>query len=101
MMVVSEKSHLNLSDYIQCLFTERFEFNKKRIISSEEMRNSGNYNYDNAHSFFGKHFQYKPLYWYNCFCKVHHVYSKLLFFLNYDDELYKYSKKGASLKKDF
>ena len=33
---------------------KRFEFNKKRIISSERMRKSGNYIHDYAHSFFGK-----------------------------------------------
>ena len=29
---------------------------KIEIISSEKMRNSGNYNYDYAHSFFGNNF---------------------------------------------
>ena len=29
---------------------------KKGIVSSENMKNTGNYNYDNAHSFFGKDF---------------------------------------------
>ena len=69
-------SHQNLSDYIQLLFKKRFKFNKKRIISSEKMRNSGNYYpnyaqlffenifipsrltviYNYAHSFFGEDF---------------------------------------------
>ena len=38
---------------------------KKKIISSEKMKNSGNYINDYAHSFFGKDFQSKPLYSYN------------------------------------
>ena len=33
-----------------------FNLIRKGIISSEKMRNSGNYNYDYAHSFFGKDF---------------------------------------------
>ena len=41
------------------------------IISSEKMRNSGNYNYDYHHSFFGKDFQSKLLYWY----KYIHIYK--------------------------
>ena len=54
-MIVSEKSHQNLSDKIyQFLFKKKFELNKKGIISSEKKRNSGNYNYYYAHSFFGK-----------------------------------------------
>ena len=36
---------------------------KKGIISIEKMVNSGNYNNDYAHSFFGKDFSSKPLYW--------------------------------------
>ena len=56
-MIVSEKSHQNLSGYIQFLFKKIFEFNKKEgIISSEKVRNSGNYNCDHTHSFFGKDF---------------------------------------------
>ena len=55
-MIVSEKSYQNISDYIQFLLKERFEFIKKGIISSEKMRNSSKYNYDYAHSFFGKDF---------------------------------------------
>ena len=35
---------------------------KNGIVLSEKIRNSGNYNY--AHSFFGKDFQSKPLYWF-------------------------------------
>ena len=61
-MIVSEKSYQNLSDYIQFLFIRKFEYNKKGIISSEKMRNSGIYNNDYAHSFFGKDFQSKLLY---------------------------------------
>ena len=38
------------------LYNKRFEFNRKRIISSEKMKNSGNYNYDCTHSIFGKDF---------------------------------------------
>ena len=55
-MIVSEKLHQNLSDIIQFLFQKTFEFNRKKIISIEQIRNSGNYIYDNAHSFFGKDF---------------------------------------------
>ena len=36
---------------------------RKEIISGEKIRNSGNYTNDNAHSFFGKDFKYKPLHW--------------------------------------
>ena len=51
-MIVSGKS-----DFTQFLFKKRFEFiKKKRFISREKMRNSGTYNYDYAHSFFGKIF---------------------------------------------
>ena len=45
-MIVSLKSHQHLSDYIQFSFKEKFEFNKKSIISGEKIRNSGNYTYD-------------------------------------------------------
>ena len=55
-MIISEKPYQNLSEYIQFLFKKIFELNKKGIISGEKMRNSGNYNYDYAHSFFGKDF---------------------------------------------
>ena len=55
-MIVSEKSHQDLSDYIQFLFKKIVKFNKKRIIFSEKVRNLGNYNYDYAHSFFGNYF---------------------------------------------
>ena len=53
---LSEKSHQNPSDYIH--FYSKYYLNliKKWIVSSEKMRNSGNYNYDYAHSFFGKNF---------------------------------------------
>ena len=55
-MIASEKSHQNQSDYSQFLFEKRFEVNKKHIFSSEKMRNSGNFIYDYAHSFFREHF---------------------------------------------
>ena len=42
-MIVSEKSHKILSDYIKFLFKKIFEVNKRGIISSEKMKNSGNY----------------------------------------------------------
>ena len=35
-MIISEKSHQNLSDYNQFLFKKRFEFDKKQIFSSEK-----------------------------------------------------------------
>ena len=44
-MIVSEKSHQNLSEYIQFLINKHLYSIKKRTISSEKMRNSGNYNY--------------------------------------------------------
>ena len=42
--------------YIQFIFKERFKVNKVTDFSGEKMRNSGNFNYDYAHSFFGKKF---------------------------------------------
>ena len=54
-MIISKKSHPNLSDYIQLLI-KKIEFNKKKIISSENLRNSGNYNYDYVHPFFENEF---------------------------------------------
>ena len=57
MMFVSEKSHQNLSDFIQFLFKRRFELNKKKgIISSEKIINSGHNTYNYNHSFFEKDF---------------------------------------------
>ena len=44
-------------------FKKRFEVNKKQILSSEKIRNSGNCFYDYAHSFFGEHFESNALYW--------------------------------------
>ena len=61
-MILSEKTHQNLSEYSQFLFKKKLNLVKKDIISSEKIRNSGNYNYDYAHSFFGKDFKSKPLY---------------------------------------
>ena len=55
-MILSEKSHKNISDYIQFLIKNIFEVNKKWIISSEKIRNSGNNIYDYAHSFDGEDF---------------------------------------------
>ena len=55
-MIASEKSHQNLSDYNQFLFKNRFEANKKQIISSKKMINSGNCVYNYAHLFFGYDF---------------------------------------------
>ena len=52
-MILSEKPHQNLSEYIHFF---KMEFSKKEVISSEQIRNSGNYNYDYAHSLFGKDF---------------------------------------------
>ena len=48
-MIVSEKSYQNLSDYIQF---KKMNLMTKGISSGEKIRNSGNYNYDYAHSFF-------------------------------------------------
>ena len=55
-MIVSEKSHQNLSDYIQFLVQKDLNLFKNEIISCEKMRNTGNYIYDYTHSFFGKDF---------------------------------------------
>ena len=56
-MIASEKSHQNLSDYIQFLLKIKdLNLIKEGIISTEKMRNSGNYVYDYAHSLFGKDF---------------------------------------------
>ena len=51
-MILTEKLHQGLSDYIQFLFLKKFILIKKQIISSEKIR----YMYDYAHSFFGKDF---------------------------------------------
>ena len=53
-----EIPHQYISDYVQFLFKKIFELNKKGMISSEKIRNSGENNseihiYDYAHSFFG------------------------------------------------
>ena len=46
LMIVSEKSHKNLSVYIQFLFLKDFKFDKrKRLFLVKKMRNSGNYSY--------------------------------------------------------
>ena len=55
-MIVSAKWHQNQSDYIQFLSNKMLNLTIKDIISSEKIRNSGNYNYDYAHSFLGKDF---------------------------------------------
>ena len=36
-MIVSEKLHQNLRDYILFLFKKTFDFNKKKIISREKL----------------------------------------------------------------
>ena len=55
-MIVSKKSHQNLSDYIQILFKKYFNLIKDGIISSEKVKNPASYNYDYAHLVFGKDF---------------------------------------------
>ena len=55
-MIASEKGHENLSDYNQILFRQRIEVNKKQIFSGKKIKNSGNGNYDYAHSCFGEDF---------------------------------------------
>ena len=52
-MIVSEKSLQNLPEYIQFLLT-KVNLMKKGIISWDKMRNSGYYDHDYTHSFFGK-----------------------------------------------
>ena len=54
-MIASEKSHQNLSEYNHSQ-EKWFQVNKKQILSSEIMINSGNCIYDYAHSFLGKVF---------------------------------------------
>ena len=54
LMIISEKSYQNLSDNIQFYSKTYLSLMKKKHISSDKMRNSGNYIYDYAHSFFGK-----------------------------------------------
>ena len=56
MMIVSEKPNQNLSDYIQFLFNKYFDLIKKGLFLVKKIRNSGNYIYDYAHSFFGMDF---------------------------------------------
>ena len=55
-MIASEKSHQNQLDYGQFLFKKRYEINKNGIISSEKLKNAGNYIYDCAHLLFGEDF---------------------------------------------
>ena len=47
----------------QTIFNSFFNLIKEGFFSSEKMRNSGNQNYNYAHSFFGKDFKSIPLYW--------------------------------------
>ena len=56
-MIASEKSHQNLSDYIQPVINLKNDLKliKKLIFSSEKMRNSGNCIYDYAPCFFGEY----------------------------------------------
>ena len=49
MMIVSEKSHQNLSDYIQFLFKKDLNLIRKGIISNEKKINLSNYIYDYAY----------------------------------------------------
>ena len=55
-MIVSEKPHKNLSDYIQFLFKKDFNLLKKGLFLVKKIRNSVNYIYEYAHWFFGKDF---------------------------------------------
>ena len=55
-MIVSEKSHQNLSMYVQFLLKENLMLIKIDMFSGGKMRNSGNCIYDYAHSFFGEDF---------------------------------------------
>ena len=52
LMIASEKSHQNLSDYNQFLFKKDLKFKKKTDFSIRKMRNSGNCGNDYDHSFF-------------------------------------------------
>ena len=61
-MIVSEKSHQNLSVYTQFVLRKDLNLMKRGIISSENMRNDGNHIYDYDHSIFGEDFYTKPLY---------------------------------------
>ena len=55
-MIVSKKSNQNLSDHFQFLLKKKINSILKGIISREKMRNSGDYIYEYANSFFGKDF---------------------------------------------
>ena len=56
-MIVMEKSHQNLSDYIFFFYSKKdLNLIRKGILSSEKIRSSGNYIYDYAHSFLEKYF---------------------------------------------
>ena len=59
------KNHIKINQTILSNFIQRYKkkVDKKYIFSSEKMRNSANYIYDYAQSFFGKDLQLKPLYW--------------------------------------
>ena len=50
------KNHIKIHQTIHFLFKKKLNLIRKDIISSEKMRNQGNYNYDYAHSLFGKDF---------------------------------------------
>ena len=41
MIITSEESHQNLSDYNQFVLKKIFQVNKKLIFSSEQIQNSG------------------------------------------------------------
>ena len=56
-MIATEISHQNISEYIQFLLNKKdLNLIKTGITTSEKIINSGNYNYDYVHSFFGKDF---------------------------------------------
>ena len=56
MWFFDEKSHQNLSDYIQFFIKKKLNLIEKKIIFCEKKRNSSNYIYDYAHLFYEKDF---------------------------------------------
>ena len=63
MMIASEISLQNLSDYNHFLFKKRFKVNKKKKKSDAKKRNSGNCIYDHAQSIFEQCVTVNALHW--------------------------------------
>ena len=75
-----QKNHIKLYKTIWSFYWKKdLNLIKKEIISSEKMKNSGNCNYDYTHSFFGKDFFSKPLYWFANNSNAHRKYIVILY----------------------